>query len=66
MVQEGTAFSWLKQRACDDLHLSDEQRGFFMPRFLDVPGIHAAKTEIFSGENIRALRDGEASDIIRQ
>ncbi|CAF3629231.1 unnamed protein product [Rotaria sp. Silwood1] len=66
MIEEGMASSWLKQRACDDLRLSNEQRGYIMPQRLNGPRIHTAKAVTFSRDNTKVLRDGEATDIIRQ
>ncbi|CAF1160659.1 unnamed protein product [Rotaria sordida] len=66
MIEEGMTFSWLKQRACDDLHSSNEQKDCLMPHFLNGPEIHTEKAVIFSRENTEALQDGVANDIIRQ
>ncbi|CAF1236685.1 unnamed protein product [Rotaria sordida] len=66
MIEEGMAFSWLKQRACDDLRLSDEQRNCLMPRFSESSGIYTEKAVTFSCENTKTLQDGVANDIIRQ
>ncbi|CAF5007161.1 unnamed protein product, partial [Rotaria magnacalcarata] len=38
IIEESMASSWLKQRACDDLCLSSEQRGYLMSCFMDGSG----------------------------
>ncbi|CAF3735257.1 unnamed protein product [Rotaria sp. Silwood1] len=66
IIEEGTAFAWLKQRAYDELRLSNEQRGQLTSRFLDGSGLHIAKAVTFSRDYTKTLQDGEATNIIRQ
>ncbi|CAM4822899.1 unnamed protein product [Rotaria magnacalcarata] len=66
IIEESMASSWLKQRACDDLCLSSEQRGYLMSCFMDGSGTHVGKAVIFSWENGKILQDEEANNIIRE